>query len=66
MKVKFDGNPLAELYDIKEAECKKIDDVQTFRYAFYLHPKAKQEEGDSNLRTKETRILISKSIEINF
>ncbi len=66
MKVKFDGNPLAELYDIKEAECKKIDGVQTFRYAFYLHPKAKQEEGDSNLRTKETRILISKRIEINF
>jgi hypothetical protein len=29
MKVKFDGNPLAELYDIKEAECKKIDGVQT-------------------------------------
>ena len=66
MKVKFEGNPLAELYDIKEAECKKIDDVQSFRYAFYLHAKAKQEEGDSNLGTKEIRILISKSININF
>jgi len=66
MKVKFEGNPLAELYDIKEAECKKIDDVQSFRYAFYLHPKAKQEEGDSNLGTKEIRIVISKCIKINF
>ena len=49
-KALFEDSLLAELYEIKHAKCKKIKDVQSYRIAYYLHPKNRQED-DSKLQT---------------
>ena len=40
-KETVDFSPLSEIFEIKEAKSEEIEDVQTFKQAFYFHPKVK-------------------------